>query len=570
MKRLLFSALLIPALLRGAEPLELARRVADKVVDNTRFELEYKLQSAYPDFGCVDFGRCMDRPGVAYALTTLRCEGDTEELFELGCTGPVRITIDDSVVYERPLPHPFTVEFGEKDYRLPESFRLRLTAGPHKLFVKTEYRGGEHLFLMQSRNFSRYAERGRKIFCTLETYAPKLKEARWLVLGTFEGDLATPLAPDSALLFHTPYRDCGRTLAWNIPPIDIVSAPAANGRFFEWYYHVGCFAWALQRLSAATGDPKYAAYADAWCDFSLGTFPLAEHQTQRLHAVRSFNFGTAGRPMLDYVSAPAMPYITRCVESPDPPESYRRQAERVLNYLRHEQFRTEGVFAREYTLYPSVWADDMFMGLPYLVYGYRLTGDESLLHDAADQLIGFNRLLFDAGAGLYRQACYPSHPDIRVPHWSRGNGWALWATCEVLDALPRSDRNYKRILAIYRAHIEGVLRYQDAEGYWRNLLDREDSARESSGAAIFTYCLARGVNRGWLPLRQVEEPLRRAWQALTTFVSGEDDFNGVKGGTNFSTDPADYERIPFIRSDTHGLLPFLFAALEMERLSQKK
>ena len=75
---------------------------------------------------------------------------------------------------------------------------------------------------------------------------------------------------------------------------------------------------------------------------------------------------------------------------------------------------------------------------------------------------------------------------------------------------PRSDRNYKRILAIYRAHIEGVLRYQDAEGYWRNLLDRKDSARESSGAAIFTYCLARGVSRGWLPLRQVEEPLRRA------------------------------------------------------------
>ena len=501
MKRLLFSALLIPALLRGAEPLELARRVADKVVDNTRFELEYKLQSAYPDFGCVDFGRCMDRPGVAYALTTLRCEGDTEELFELGCTGPVRITIDDSVGYERPLPHPFAVEFGEKDYRLPESFRLRLTAGPHKLLVKTEYRGGEHLFLMQSRNFSRYAERGRKIFCTLETYAPKLKEVRWLVLGTFEGDLATPLAPDSALLFHTPYRDCGRTLAWNIPPVDIVSAPAANGRFFEWYYHVGCFAWALQRLSAATGDPKYAAYADAWCDFSLGTFPLAEHQTQRLHAVRSFNFGTAGRPMLDYVSAPAMPYITRCVESPDPPESYRRQAERVLNYLRHEQFRTEGVFAREYTLYPSVWADDMFMGLPYLVYGYRLTGDESLLHDAADQLIGFNRLLFDAGAGLYRQACYPSHPDIRVPHWSRGNGWALWATCEVLDALPRSDRNYKRILAIYRAHIEGVLRYQDAEGYWRNLLDREDSpanppVRRSSPTASPAASTADGFRSG--------------------------------------------------------------------------
>ena len=558
MKRLLFFLLPIAVPAPAAEPLDLACRVADKVVDDTRFELEYKLRSAPSDFGCVDFGRCMDRPGAAYALTTLRCEGDTEELFELGCTGPVRISVDDSVVYERTLPHPFAVRFGEKDYRLPESFRLRLTAGAHKLLVKTEYRGGEHLFLLQSRNFSRYAERGRKIFCTLENYAPKLKEARWLVLGTFEGGLSTPLAPDTLLLFHTPYRDGGRTVAWNIPPVDIVSAPAAGGRFFEWSYHTGCFAWALQRLSAASGDPKYAAYADAWCDFSLETFPLAEHQTRRLQAVRSFNFGTAGRPMLDYVSAPAIPYITRCVESPDPPESYRRQAERVLHYLRHEQFRTAGVFAREYTRLPSVWADDMFMGLPYLVYGYRLTGDERLLHDAAEQLVGFNRLLFDAGAGLYRQACYPSRPDIRVPYWSRGNGWALWATCEVLDALPRGSRDYRTVVAIY----------QDAEAYWRNLLDREDSDRESSGAAIFTYCLARGIVRGWLPREEFGEPLRRAWRALATFVDGQGDFNGVKGGTNFSTDPADYERIPFIRSDTHGLLPFLFAALEMERLQE--
>lgn len=101
MKRLLFLLLLSPALIRGAEPLGLARRVADKVVDNTRFELEYKLQNAYPDFGCVDFRPLLGPSGVAYALTTLRCEGDTEEIFELGCTGPVRITVDDSVVYER-------------------------------------------------------------------------------------------------------------------------------------------------------------------------------------------------------------------------------------------------------------------------------------------------------------------------------------------------------------------------------------------------------------------------------------------------------------------------------------
>lgn len=273
--------------------------------------------------------------------------------------------------------------------------------------------------------------------------------------------------------------------------------------------------------------------------------------------------------MLDYVSAPAVPYITRCVETADAPERYRRQAERVLNYLRHEQFRTEGVFAREYTRYPSVWADDMFMGLPYLVYGYRLTGESEYLHDAVRQLIGFNRLLFDADAGLYRQACYPSHPEVKIPHWSRGNGWALWAACEVLDALPRGSRDFRRVLAIYRTHIDGLLRYQDSEGYWSNLLDVEGSPRESSGAAIFTYCLARGINRGWLPHKGYDEALTRAWQALKTFLTDDGAFNGVKGGTNFSTDPADYERVPFMRSDTHGLLPFLFAAIEVEKLQPK-
>ena len=565
MKRLFLLLLLLPIGVWGSEPLRLACRVADKVVDHTRFELTYKLQSPPSDYLVVDFGRCMDRPGVAYALTTLQCEGDTEELFELGCTGPVRISIDDEVVYEREQPHPFQVAFGEKNHLLPESFRVHLTAGAHKLLVKTEYRGGEHLFLLQSRNLSRYADCGRKISCTLRTYAPTIKEARCLVLGSFEGRLSTPLQPDSCLRFHAPYLDGERTLAWNIPPVSMASVTASNGRFYEWSYHVGCFAWALQRLSAASGDPKYAAYADAWCDFSLESIPLAQHQTHALHLARSFNFGVTGRPMLDYVSAPAMPYITRCVESETAPASYRQQADAVLDYLCHRQFRTAGVFAREYTVYPSVWADDMFMGLPYLVYGYRLTGDRTLLEDAAEQLLAFHRLLFDADVGLYRQACYPTHPEVRVPHWSRGNGWALWAACEVLDVLTAEDAYYGPVLGVYHAHIAGLLRCQDAEGYWRNVLDWEESARESSGAAIFTYCLARGLNRGWLTRAQAEEPLRRAWCALTSFVTPEADFNGVKGGTNFSTDPADYERVPFIRSDTHGLLPFLFAALEMDR-----
>ena len=64
-KRLLSIVLLFPLLARAGEPVDLARRVADRVVDRSRFHLEYRLQRAPSDFGCVDFGRCMVRPGVA-------------------------------------------------------------------------------------------------------------------------------------------------------------------------------------------------------------------------------------------------------------------------------------------------------------------------------------------------------------------------------------------------------------------------------------------------------------------------------------------------------------------------
>jgi rhamnogalacturonyl hydrolase YesR len=429
---------------------------------------------------------------------------------------------------------------------------------------------------MQSRNMSRYFDKGKRIQCSLEKYAPKIDVVHWLLLGPFEGCINTVFEPEDTLVFHKLFQSGNKTFGWNIPHVDVITDNPTNGRFYSWSYHVGCFVWGLQRLSKKTGNQKYAGYADRWCEYTLSTMPLTEYQTKELNAVRSMNWGTADRPMLDYTTAPSMPFIARLVDENDFSlrEEYVKWTNKITHYITNQQFRLEdGVLARQYTVRPSVWVDDMFMGIPYMLYAAKHTQDKSqknmLYEDAAGQIILFNKYLFDPEKHLYMQACYADFPQ-KIPFWSRGNGWAIWATTEVLLNLPKNHQDYKKIMNIYRQHIDGLVNMQDNNGFWHNILDMPHTVRESSGTAIFTMTIARGINNKWLPEKTYLPVLEKAWAALLTFIDTNGNMHGVKGGTNFSPDPEDYAKTPFVKSDTHGVLPFLFACMEMEDIMKIK
>lgn len=556
------------------DPIALACKVADKVVDNAQFNFEYVLQAAHPDAETVDFGRsCLPCEGVAYALSTMNSQADQLQTFEVGCRGPLKIWIDDQLVFCRTQPVSFTPILDEKTYELSEKFTVRLSQGNHQVLVKSQAPGNcDWAFFMQSPDMSRYADEGKRIKCSLKQYAPKIDLVNWLIIGTFEGDIHTVCPPEEKVEFHKIYHSGGKQLAWNVPRINMLTNNKEGSRSIAWNYHVGGFVWGLQLLSQVTGNDKYAGHAAKWCEYSLFTEPVVKYQATELHAVRSMNFGQSGRPMLDYVSAPAIPFITRLVyERNDFPqkEKYIEKATDVIRYLTEKQFRIDGIFGRTYTEHPTVWADDMFMGIPYLVYWAKYTScaneQERFLLEASRQLIKFNSLLFDPDDQLYRQACYPMYREVKIPFWSRGNGWAIWATCEVLDALNNDHANYNTVIDIYRKHIDGLLLYQDDLGFWHNILNMNSTVRESSGAAMFVMAIARGINNGWLPRTEYGAVLERSWHALITFLDDNNDFNGVKGGTNFSDDPMDYEKVPFVTNDTHGLLPFIFACMEMDK-----
>ena len=253
---------------------------------------------------------------------------------------------------------------------------------------------------------------------------------------------------------------------------------------------------------------------------------------------------------------------------------YKEFVDRMIKYAMEGQLRMPGsnIFTRLSPEKYTTWVDDMFMGIPFLVQASLYTDDaqlkKKLLDDAANQVINFNKEVWDSSAHLYCHAKFSSK-NVKLPHWSRANGWGIWATTEVLLNLPKNHPKYKEILAHYREHVATIAKYQDTSGFWYNVIDRPDSKKEVSGSAIFTMAIARGINNGWISSEDYSKVVMKGWEAIKTKIDLDGTVHGICMGTMCSEDVNYYINRPYYDNDTHGLFAVLFAGMEVNNLIKK-
>jgi rhamnogalacturonyl hydrolase YesR len=245
--------------------------------------------------------------------------------------------------------------------------------------------------------------------------------------------------------------------------------------------------------------------------------------------------------------------------------------ERYMDHIMNRQYRlADGTFARNRPQKNTLWLDDMFMGIPALAYMGKFSGDTKYYDEAIKQVIQFARRMFLPEKGLYRhgwvEAMNP-HPDF---FWGRANGWALMAKVEVLNAIPEGYPGREKVLELVRAHIAGLSRYQSGQGFWHQLLDRNDSYLETSCTAIFVYCMAKAINEGWIDVLSFGSQVQLGWHAITTKVNEFGEVEGTCVGTGMGYDPAFYYYRPINKHAGHGYGPFILAAAEMYSLTQKQ
>ena len=580
-----------PNVSKISDPLAVVKLIGDKLIRDTPFK--YRLTIAdnnqlFNGLHFVDFGRTFGvaQPGVAYAFTQLSVHQDTVLTIQTAHNDGCKIWVNGGLVYEKRGKQKLEIRFEERSVEMSDQFAVHLKKGENSVLIKSETVGNEWVVYLQPPSLkgavvvdsTEYPIIGLKSVPNVDSKIAEL--TNWLVIGPFANPVGKGIdiqyAPENEIVFGKMYDGTENSVTWTIPKIEVtgdVIDPLPWGTNYTWNYHNGGVAWAMQQLAEVTGEKKYNQYATDFCDFHINGAPFVNYQVKTLRAVNSANNGFLFSPLLDFTLAPALPFIYKLRKDNDfiNREAYTNYIDRMLQYAKDEQVRLPG--SNNYTrLTPekyTTWVDDMFMGIPFLIqaaqYAHSPEEKKLLLNDAANQLVKFNEQVWDSESNLYMHAKY-SEKDVKLPHWSRANGWGIWAMTEVLPVLPKNHPNYKSILEYYRKHVSALVALQNKNGFWLQVLDRPDSREEVSGTAIFTMAIARGITNGWLNAKKYKPYVQKGWEALKTQIEPDGTVHNICYGTMCSEDINYYLERPFYDNDTHGLFAVLFAGIEVNNM----
>jgi len=238
-----------------------------------------------------------------------------------------------------------------------------------------------------------------------------------------------------------------------------------------------------------------------------------------------------------------------------------------MDFIMNKDYRlSDGTFARNGPQHNTIWLDDMYMSIPAIVNMGQLTGDTKYYDEAIKQIMQFKERMWVPEKKLFRHGWVESMSDHPAFHWARANGWAILTNEDVLDVLPENYPGREKVLDLLRDHIRGLSACQSGDGFWHQLLDRNDSYLETSATAIYTYCIAHAINKGWIDPLAYGAVAQLGWNAVSTKVNAAGEVEGTCVGTGMGFDPAYYYYRPVNKYAAHGYGPVLLAGSEMIRL----
>ena len=339
-----------------------------------------------------------------------------------------------------------------------------------------------------------------------------------------------------------------------------------KGDFRLTSYEWGVTYTGMLEASAATGDKRYAQYSVDRINF-LGDVvkhykALQGKQPGIATPVRSVmqphaldDAGSLCAAMIKAISAGARAEVVRPM------------IDNFIHYIMAREFRlSDGTLARNRPLPNTLWLDDLYMSLPALAQMGKLTGEVKYFDEAIKQYRLFASRMFNTGNNLYMHGWVQGmdpHPQF---HWARANGWAIMTKIELLDALPETHPGRKEVLGMLKRHAAGLASLQDKKGFWHQLLNKNDSYLETSATAIYAYCIARAINKGWLDTKAYGPMVILAWNAVATKVTDNGQVEGTCVGTGMGFDPAFYYYRPVNNFAAHGYGPVLLAGAEVYRM----
>jgi unsaturated rhamnogalacturonyl hydrolase len=275
-----------------------------------------------------------------------------------------------------------------------------------------------------------------------------------------------------------------------------------------WNYEEAVTLKGIDRLWRKTGDDAYFTYMKKIIDHFIG-----EDGSIRTYLPLEYNSDqvTGGLILLTLYE--------KTKES-----KYKIAMDHLWEQIQWQPRTKEGGFWHKYKYPYQMWLDGAYM-LDVFYASYTKAFQKNTFADIANQLIWMNKHLKDPVTGLLfhgwdeskkQQWCDPvtgRSPEI----WSRSMGWYVMALVDIIELFPNNHPKRPELIRILNSTMASIAGYQDKNsGVWYQIVNKgglKGNYLEASGSTMFTYAMAKGIHKGYLP-EKFKSSLKKAYEGL--------------------------------------------------------
>ncbi|KAG6336425.1 hypothetical protein ID866_2668 [Astraeus odoratus] len=145
----------------------------------------------------------------------------------------------------------------------------------------------------------------------------------------------------------------------------------------------------------------------------------------------------------------------------------------------------------------QLWSDSVYMVPPFLAYYGVLTGNQSLVQEAYNQISLYRKYLRDSSANNIWKHIQLGSYGTDNGHWSAGNSWAAAGMLRVLSTIKQSEfagsmTTQQRHLANWVQEIhDGMYLHLDSSGLFHNYADNSTTFLDASSTALLASTVYR-------------------------------------------------------------------------------
>jgi len=339
---------------------------------------------------------------------------------------------------------------------------------------------------------------------------------------------------------------------WSRAVIDSTMKRYTPDKIGGWGYTLGLYLYGQYLFYKRTGEKKYLDYIVAWYDRFITDSGISNSFTN-LDSMRSCQmlpllFAETGR------------------------KKYKTAADQLRKRFPGYPRTSDGGMFHATSKVGQLWGDGVYMAQPFLaLYGAAFGDGGYCFEESAKNLVVYFSHLREPAKGLLYHAYDEDGSESWASgaghhskyHWARAIGWFGMAAIDILEVLPANHPRRPALIEIVQFLAAGYQRYQDpATGRWYQVVDRGGDSKnwlETSASSMYTFTMARGVQRGYLP-SSYQAVADRGYAGVLKKVSvGSDGLTNITDiceGTNVG-DLSYYYARARKTNDFHGLGAFL-------------